>query len=236
MQEIMKNNKSMSYFIGANAKYTSGLFVSIEGVPLANMPIKDMYESLDKEEGQCLSMSFRSLKVMSCSKPLPYFCYKKDSECGTTDPEYKHQLSTGSCYKVHKELKIWNYANTVCLSEGGYLAILNNEVEAKLISNMIPEVTVPWTQNRDWQGLYIGVHDWTHNGTWLTYDGQDFEDIFHSWDDGRPDRFSMANCAVINRRVKLDNLFCGFLVPFICEKDPKNVIESQQHSNRYIFT
>lgn len=230
MQDMMeKHNAKLSYFIGANAKYTSGLYVSIEGVPLTQMPAGQMYDELDKQQGECLGMSGYTLKAVSCKNPLPYLCYKKDSECGTTDKQYKLQPSTGSCYKLHKELKNWRDANSVCISEGGYLAILNNDLEARMLMNMIPENTGTWPHEQGWRGMYIGLHDWTHSGNWLTNNAKPLTKLFRNWDSTQPDSKSLANCAVINRREKLDNIWCHYLAPFICEKDPNNIIYSQEH-------
>lgn len=61
-----------------------------------------------------------------------------------------------------------------CAAEGGYLAIINNEVEARALSEIYEEMgfEIPSAGTYFTNSAYIGFLDWGQLGEWLTIHGK----------------------------------------------------------------
>ncbi|XP_075987281.1 macrophage mannose receptor 1-like [Anticarsia gemmatalis] len=230
MTLITVNNHSTPYFINAKLLHSPSLqFMTSEGVSLDDMSVSDMIEELDPRDGECLAMDSRTIRVVSCSVPLPYMCYKKNdeiipttteqeytdttevdtTECGTTDEEYKLVTSTGSCYKYHGDKKNWDEAEASCEAEGGYLAILNNKEEVQAIGALdFPTYTY---------GIFIGLRDKNEDNHWTSVHGDNFNDIFHEWHIGHVEQTTFY-CATLTDNGRIDHYYCNIPRPYLCEK------------------
>ncbi|XP_075987340.1 secretory phospholipase A2 receptor-like [Anticarsia gemmatalis] len=235
-------NHSTPYFINAKLVHShKPQFVSSEGVSLDDMSVSDMIEELDPRDGECLAMDSRTIRVVSCSAPLPYMCYKENdittpvtvpvagptvteqvniqtstervvTDCGTNDTEYELLESTGSCYKHHRLDKTWDEANSICTAEGGYLVILNDENEAIAVYRRF------FLANR--YATFIGLRDFNNTETWTSVHGDDVNSLFHVWDDDHNSDKSL-NCASLDYTCKLAEFDCEAAFTFVCEKDPR---------------
>ncbi|XP_075987276.1 macrophage mannose receptor 1-like [Anticarsia gemmatalis] len=223
MALIGVNNHSTPYFINAKLVHSDKpQFVSSEGVSLDAMSVSDMIEELDPRDGECLAMDSRTIRVVSCSAPLPYMCYKENAvsppapyettteemaPCDSSDAGYQYYSSTGSCYKFHDEEKNWDEARDACAAEGGYLVILNNDHEAKVVLAM------------GHYFMFIGLRDMTENDKgWASVHGDLFDDIYHTWHDGH---ITLSNeyCGSIFRTGGLETFPCYVRRAFTCEMD-----------------
>ncbi|XP_075971435.1 lymphocyte antigen 75-like [Anticarsia gemmatalis] len=234
---ISANNDSLQYFTGIHARFSPGQFVSVEGIPLENMNASDMFQVLNTQNGECLSMDGYNMTVVSCEARLPYICYKKIdgmlmTECGTFDKAYRYVNSTGSCYKVHTGLNTWYNANSICISEGGHLAIINDEQEALEVKDMIPEDRHNFTWDRKWDHLFIGLRAWDDKDTYLSIHGEPISQLYNSWDENQPDPYGQL-CGGLIRTGKLDNVWCDKESYFICEKNPRSIRFSDEAIGQY---
>uniref|UniRef100_A0A2A4K927 C-type lectin domain-containing protein n=1 Tax=Heliothis virescens TaxID=7102 RepID=A0A2A4K927_HELVI len=199
-------------FIGTNALFSEGDYISVEGVPLADMPVT--WDSrYDGKPEKCLYLYGETVRPVECTSYAPYICYKERdnsttfNECGTFDNEYQFSQETGSCYKFHSEIITWSEAHRICLAEGGYLAIINDQSEANIMKNMLPQ---------QGSAAFIGMRKWK-NDIWLTIHGEKVENVFHEWSNGYHE-----NCNELY--LQSDGTFrCASFKQFsqfICEKDP----------------
>uniref|UniRef100_A0A2A4K8A9 C-type lectin domain-containing protein n=1 Tax=Heliothis virescens TaxID=7102 RepID=A0A2A4K8A9_HELVI len=183
-----------------------------EGVPLADMPVT--WDSrYDGKPEKCLYLYGETVRPVECTSYAPYICYKERdnsttfNECGTFDNEYQFSQETGSCYKFHSEIITWSEAHRICLAEGGYLAIINDQSEANIMKNMLPQ---------QGSAAFIGMRKWK-NDIWLTIHGEKVENVFHEWSNGYHE-----NCNELY--LQSDGTFrCASFKQFsqfICEKDP----------------
>ncbi|XP_075987243.1 uncharacterized protein LOC142983923 [Anticarsia gemmatalis] len=220
------NNHSTPYFINAKLEHSHNpQFVSSEGVSLDDMSVSDMIEELDPRDGECLAMDSRTIRVVSCSAPLPYMCYKEndtisnttereignDTEseinCGTSDQEYEYYNDTGSCYKFHPQYTTWNDARAICETEGGYLVVLNNELEAQVVHDMGNYY------------IHVGIHDSTNdNKGWKSIRGDRLEDIYNEWNNALK-TYDGEHCAIMIYIGGLNYNKCDDERAFLCEKD-----------------
>ncbi|CAG5031466.1 unnamed protein product [Parnassius apollo] len=154
----------------------------LEGFPLWKIPHTWALGEPDniKDEESCIAMlPLGNVADVNCHERLPYFCYKKhtkivfNNRCGTTDKEYVFDSRTGSCYKFHTVPRTWSRAYMTCAAEGGYLAIINSEVEAQVIKEIFAEHPSDSLQGNFWKdAALVGFHDWKEHGEWLTIHGE----------------------------------------------------------------
>lgn len=240
MQRLLQNSRTASsYYIGTHSNFSPGHFVSLEGAPLENMPVMDMIDVLNSQDGDCLVMNENTINVHSCMEQLPYICYRtqamsqNNTECGTFDEEYQLDVSTGSCYKVHTKPRTWSDANSMCVTEGGSLAILNDDEEARAILNMFSDIAMNSTEFKEYNSLYVGLQDWDKTGSWLSIRGEPVQNLYNSWNKDNP-TYELFDeyCGVLTSSGVLDNIACDRLSLFVCEKDPENVRYSVEHQER----
>ncbi|CAH0701485.1 unnamed protein product [Spodoptera exigua] len=213
---------SQSIHLGIHDLYSTGDFVTVEGVPLESLMLK---WSSFKSTGDCFAMSRDGRSFMTkCTESRPYVCYKKLDNltmniCGTFDDAYRLNEKSGSCYKRHWQLMTWPDAYKICAAEGGYLVILNDATEAAIVRDMFP--IRPGKAN-DWENFHVGLRAWGPERTWITIHGERIEDVFHDWNPGQPDNYmGIQNSGSFIRLGTLDDHASDKKSMFVCEKDPK---------------
>ncbi|XP_041979999.1 C-type mannose receptor 2-like [Aricia agestis] len=238
LRSSIPTDNDCGVFTGIHATFSRGDFFSVEGVPLRKIPHKwamNEPNNFNNEENCLLMTSEGELADVNCTDAYPYLCYKKSSnmllnECGTVDNEYKLDARIGSCYKFHREPRTWSRAYMTCAAEGGHLAIINSDQEAKVIADIFarnPSNTIPGNFYKE--VAFIGFHDWNEHGEWLTIEGQTLEQAgYAKWNKGEPNNKTSNEgtigqyCGGVTRGALLDDLFCSgnyedkFV--FFCEK------------------
>ncbi|XP_063825026.1 C-type mannose receptor 2-like isoform X1 [Ostrinia nubilalis] len=237
---------SCAIFTGIHATISKGDFTSIEGIPLAKIPVQwamDEPDNFQNQEDCTIMLHNGTLADARCNDTYPYVCYKKktnnpvmNTNCGTIDPAYTFEQSTGSCYKFHRLGRSWRRAQMTCLAEGGYLAIPNSDQEATILKNLIaqnPANTIIVTSNfRD--VVSIGFLDWDQKGTWYTVNGQSIQSAgYASWANGQPDNTKSIDngsyCGAMFRSGLLDDVWCESVpFAFICEKAPDSLVPDEE--------
>ncbi|KOB76297.1 C-type lectin 21 [Operophtera brumata] len=126
-----------------------------EGIPLNKMFV-DWAPSIDEDQleklNRCLvSYANGTMGDKGCDETLPYLCYAEVPVCGV-DLEYQLDVRTDRCYKFHSQAKLWEEAYRICQQEGGYLAIINSDLEATVLKELFakypPEKISNGTYNR----------------------------------------------------------------------------------------
>ncbi|XP_049705818.2 C-type mannose receptor 2 [Helicoverpa armigera] len=202
-------------FIGTNALSSEGDYISIEGVPLADMPVKWRHYN-NEQPSKCLYFYDKMVEPIECSTYAPYICYKKRdnstifNECGTFDNEYHFSQETGSCYKFHSEFKTWSEAHRICLAEGGHLVIINDQAEATTIKNMLP---------LGGERVCIGLRQWSKD-LWLTIHGEKLENVYHEGISGYDNRYDRSMNGYFFSDGTLNKINLNLESQYICEKDP----------------
>ncbi|XP_075977389.1 macrophage mannose receptor 1-like [Anticarsia gemmatalis] len=240
------HNHTTPYFIGHAKTINNQLqYVSDQGMSFEDIKsVNDMIDKLDPRDGDCLGMDVRSVKVVPCSKPLPYMCYKplktvqesrmenntdgiytipsttpdevtahttsRIANCGSAKG-YKPYSSSSSCYKYHPEELSWQEASDACAAEGGYLLVINDEREAYLLTE-IDEVP----PRSGAAGIHVGIK--AENGEWKSVQGQSLEQIYYYniWKKLTPIAKDKQCMALFLLRL-YDDFYCGQRRDFICE-------------------
>lgn len=86
--------------------------------------------------------------------------------------EYNLDVRTGSCYKFHRRGLIWPQAYMTCMAEGGHLAIINNELEAKVLSELLTKTLDKLIFSKNRHIASIGFLEWGDGGSWMTIHGE----------------------------------------------------------------
>ncbi|XP_063824540.1 macrophage mannose receptor 1-like [Ostrinia nubilalis] len=230
-------------FTGFHATISKGDFTSIEGIPLAKIPVQWAMDEPDNFQNQeyCIIMLHNgTLAVTRCNETYPYVCYKKktnnpvmNKNCGTVDTAYTFEQSTGSCYKFHHLGKTWWRAQMTCLAEGGYLAILNSNQEATVLINLFAKYPANTINLNNKDVVSVGFLDWDQNGTWYTVHGQSIEAAGYArWADNQPsgsNLFGGAYCGAMARTGLFDDIWCESIpFAFICEKAPESLVPNYE--------
>ncbi|KAJ8727849.1 hypothetical protein PYW08_016234 [Mythimna loreyi] len=224
--ERKRNMTDGVIWIGTHSLFSENDFISIEGVQVNDMPISISYETEPNEN--CLIMaSAGQAQTSNCTRLLPFVCYRHrrdepvNFKCGTFDNRYKYEPRTGSCYKLHHERQEWLRAQLICSSEGGYLAVVNDEEEAMILRNMSSRRALKISKYTDWEPLFIGIRDWDRKGIWTTVQGDSLDSVYHAWGWGQPDNLGGRQyCGSLLKNGLLDDTWCHVKTLFICEKDP----------------
>ncbi|XP_063632411.1 uncharacterized protein LOC134803541 [Cydia splendana] len=166
--------------------------------------------------GNCL-ITQRSGPLLDskCDDIYPYISYKRQppsqlSLCGTTDTEYVYDKLTKTCHKIHSQFVSWQVAYATCATEGGHLAIVNSEYEAKTLARLIKS---------EWIWAHIGFSYWRKD-LWVTVHGETLAEAgYEAWAPGEPNDWNEERCgslaADVNTLVDIDCL--DHARPFICE-------------------
>ncbi|XP_059056931.1 C-type mannose receptor 2-like [Achroia grisella] len=239
MKTIMTTNSlQRGIFSGIHATLSKAVYTSVEGVPLARIPVSwapgepDNYENNES----CLLLSPNgTMADVNCTKVFPYICYKKDTqsvvqpECGTIDTEYFLESRTGSCYKFHYIGQTWHQAYMTCAAEGGHLAIINGFTEAQAIKELFAKYPANTIMAFGTYSVFLGFSDWNKDNTWVTVHGETLG--YNIWSFNQPDKSQQYDlvmgqwCGGMFRWGLLDDMWCDVITfPFICEKSPDSLL------------
>ncbi|XP_061707696.1 C-type mannose receptor 2-like [Cydia pomonella] len=214
-------------YIGVHAFISKGDFMSMEGIPMANLSIqwREGEPNNVKNEEDCVVLNGVGEAIdVGCNTPRPFFCRKKSekmivNKCGTTAEGYKHESLTGSCYKFHRLSRTWYRAAMACQAEGGHLAVINSNEEAQVLKDIFgrnPSTTIKTGDSR-WAS--VGIWDWNEHGEFLTIFGETLSEAgFEGWHQNEPNNVGgKESCGTINRDGHLNDYPCNLPLPFICE-------------------
>ncbi|XP_013143372.1 PREDICTED: uncharacterized protein LOC106107186 [Papilio polytes] len=221
-------------YTGVHATFSPGDYFSVEGTPIARMPIEWAPNEPDNHEGkeECIILQGNGTAAdVVCTDLYPYVCYRRSpvtlNECGSVDPEYHYDSRTGSCYKFHDVGKSWSRAFMACASEGAYLAIINSNVEANALSGLYGKYPDYQISGKVKHAAHIGFLSWGDIGTWTTIHGQSIKAAGYSkFAKGQPDSPDVTPCGGMFRNGELDDFSCQATGPFICEKTPDSLYEN----------
>ncbi|KAL4719815.1 hypothetical protein ACJJTC_004006 [Scirpophaga incertulas] len=156
--------------------FSNGIFTSIEGVPVEEIPV--IIEDYGPPDVfTCSLFSEENFMLSHCRELLKYICFKKDDNtmninaCGPNMYGYKYNERTGSCYKMHTTGRTWRRGYQTCVAEQGYPVIINSLTEAQVIKELFaayPENTILANFTHV---ASIGALDWGERGSWWTVHG-----------------------------------------------------------------
>ncbi|XP_073944558.1 uncharacterized protein [Choristoneura fumiferana] len=233
-----EHNLSYGLFTGIHATFSRGDFASVEGVPLARIPLHWAAGEPDNagDAEQCvLLLPNGAAADVPCSITRPYACFRKKTPdlvmnaCGTFDNGYTLDTRTGSCYKFHTTPRTWSRAYMACAAEGAHLAVINSEEEAAVIRAVFarfPHHLIPTRTTFGKEIVFLGFQSRDEPGEWMTVHGQTLEEAGYSkWFVGEPNNYTVLEpagekCGAVYRLGVLDDLGCEGLYSFICEMTP----------------
>ncbi|XP_026318361.1 neurocan core protein-like [Hyposmocoma kahamanoa] len=229
-----------SIYTGVNAWFSDGVYTSIDGTPLSEMPVEftNSQTCPQMATSPCtVLLPSGTIDIVDCKHLYFFICYRKEkkgipniNECGTTDSEYKYYETTGECYKFHLQPQIWSDAYKICLAEGGHLAIINSLEEAKILSSIFELDTPRILKPNDTTYLFLGFLKF--NQSWVTIHGESLEEAGYAmWAPHQPsnspirgnpdqlDRFgNRESCGAMEHGGLLNDVCCDFPFAFVCEK------------------
>ncbi|KAJ8709551.1 hypothetical protein PYW08_009555 [Mythimna loreyi] len=236
MIHIIKNSTlKREIFTGIHATLSQGDYHSIAGTPLVKLPVSWAVNEPNNLHNKESCITFDSNGVIadrSCEETRPYICYRAGdpqvpaNECGTVDPEYHFDTRTNKCYKFHKVARNYTRAAFACAAEGGYLAIINNVVEATVLGQIFSQIDPNeiMVGRPDWwkNVTFIGFHNWRERVEWRTVHGQTLTEAgYDEFYPGEPNGEDNGEyCGCIFRSGLLCNIWCDKEFTFICEKTP----------------
>ncbi|KAJ8715421.1 hypothetical protein PYW07_009903 [Mythimna separata] len=231
---MITENELIMYgvFTGIHATFAKGAFYTIDGVPLSKIPhswARDEPDNKGNNESCLIFYSNGELEDLSCEETRPFICYRSENqevninECGTIDSEYRLDARTNKCYKFHPVPRIFTRALFACAAEGGHLAIINSNTEAKVLSEIFakyPERTLVGAPSKD--VAFVGIRDRNKHGDWRTIHGQTLAEAgFGTISPGNPNNTAPGQyCGAIHRFGQLDDVYCDRIAAFFCEKSP----------------
>ncbi|CAB3257638.1 unnamed protein product [Arctia plantaginis] len=201
------------------------------GVPLEKIQHEWAQNEPDNKNNAESCLALHSDGRMSderCDEPRPYICYRPHSDveanvCGTPDPEYHFESRTNKCYKFHTSSRTFKRANFACQAEGGYLVIINSEVEAQVIRDIWIKYPAVVMIGPFWKDVaYVGMYNWDESEDWTTIHGQWLQEAgYAKFSPGEPNNSTTGEyCGAVYRNGMFDDLYCEQDYAFICEKEP----------------
>ncbi|KAL0892682.1 hypothetical protein ABMA27_014401 [Loxostege sticticalis] len=227
LSAIMVNHGVTPMFTGISNVYARSEYQTMEGVPISNLCIS-WYSApkanIDSEN--CIAIQADGkVTAVSCSENHPFACYKKAGielgECGPVDNGFELDNRTGSCYKAVNKEVTWSEGFMICARAGAHLAVVNSEIEAKVIWELGKELVLKSPKAR-WNFVNIGFRAWGEPRTWMTIHGQSLSDAgYTKWAPNEPNHAhercgSMFVAGSFEDGVLNDEL-CDDPRKFICE-------------------
>ncbi|PSN42397.1 Hemolymph lipopolysaccharide-binding protein, partial [Blattella germanica] len=134
----------------------------------------------------------------------------KCSKLTTAPSDYKQRVP-GEYYKYHSETKTWFEAWATCENEGGHLAVLRSDEQAKYVGALGGE-------GFDW--AFIGFQDMFQEGNFITLFDETLEEAgYNKWPNSDPNGGTSENCGVIFPNGLLGDYKCQNPRTFICQID-----------------
>ncbi|RVE52734.1 hypothetical protein evm_002607 [Chilo suppressalis] len=235
MTTMMNYSKTnCAVFTGIHATFSKGDYASIEGVPLSKIPhtwANDEPDNYQDNENCLILFPDGNMADAKCSETFRYFCYKKKTptvitNCGTIDPEYTFDARTGKCYKFHRLARTWSRAYMNCMAEGAHLAIINSDIEAKVLKEIFEKNPAGSIIGGEYESnAYIGFNAWTERSDFRTIEGQILKEAgYEKYYTGEPTNLDPGEfCGTIYRAGLIGELWCDKRIAFICEKDPSSL-------------
>ena len=114
----------------------------------------------------------------------------------------------------------WNKARELCLRLGGELAVVETEIERKIIGDHLTNIAKRYPGDNI--KVFLGIRKF---GTWHWLDGSNISTSI--WHSGYPDVLWSGECGVIAKlsaEWKLAQEFCLYTFGFICETDERKSV------------
>ncbi|XP_073944560.1 hemolymph lipopolysaccharide-binding protein-like [Choristoneura fumiferana] len=216
----------------------------MDSTPLSRIPVwwaPGEPDNANNGEDCLLMLPSGTLADVNCTRVYPYVCYRKKKKnmpalnaCGTVDNDYNLDSRTNSCYKFHTTPLIWTRAFVACAREGGYLAIINSELEHQLIRDLYNKSyssIISGNYNRG--AIHLGYKSFEHLSLWMTIHGQTLKEAgFEEWSEGQPNHHDgdQDYVTLLKDDGLLDDTGPNNLLPFICEKDPSSLLAAEDFS------
>ncbi|XP_067236918.1 galactose-specific lectin nattectin-like [Chanodichthys erythropterus] len=113
------------------------------------------------------------------------------------------------CFRFYNELRIWSYAEYVCLAYGGNLASVHSHDEYIFIKNLIRRTTHASTPT------WIGLHQ--ESSYWFWSDGTQMN--YQIWSPGQPSYGKDERCVEMNSvNGNWNDAKCDEKKPHVCVK------------------
>ncbi|XP_022609147.1 C-type lectin domain family 4 member E-like isoform X2 [Seriola dumerili] len=121
-----------------------------------------------------------------------------------------------SCYLLSTTVTTWIKAQSLCITQGGHLLVLNNVEELDYISSVVQIYSNYW----------IGLVERHQEGHWTWVDGTDFASTPTFWDEGQPDNWAFRengeDCGQLHasdrrKRKRWNDADCSLQYQYICE-------------------
>ena len=140
------------------------------------------------------------------------------------DDSWKEELvyMEGSKYKLFKEKKTWNDAESHCQEEGGHLASVHLAEEKQEVSGLARDQTAVW----------LGGTDVDEEGVWLWSDGSLWE--YTWWKSKFGSKGDKNNCLLMKEDYWEDSA-CMLPNPFICGLDLQNQTVNNNMTLKYVI-
>lgn len=133
--------------------------------------------------------------------------------------DYQYTPNVG-LHKFHSRSVAWNVARKICREEGGHLAIINSQDEARVLTDLFNRAGKIKNAAFLNEG-FIGIHDYFAEGDWVTVLDEPLATTgFTKWSDewgGQPDNIGIQNCGSYVVDGFLDDIVCSSSLPFFCE-------------------
>ncbi|CAH0401560.1 unnamed protein product [Chilo suppressalis] len=148
-----------------------------------------------------------------------------DMKC-KEETEYTFDARTGKCYKFHRLARTWSRAYMNCMAEGAHLAIINSDIEAKVLKEIFEKNPAGSIIGGEYESnAYIGFNAWTERSDFRTIEGQILKEAgYEKYYTGEPTNLDPGEfCGTIYRAGLIGELWCDKRIAFICEKDPSSL-------------
>ncbi|XP_033338705.2 hemolymph lipopolysaccharide-binding protein [Megalopta genalis] len=115
--------------------------------------------------------------------------------------------------KLFKHKVVWNEAREICMAEGGQLAVIDSAEKEAVFRN--------WMTNETIDGIWIGIHDFFEQGSWLDLAGERIASTsYYPWAKHQPSSEDNHRCGILWRTrttAGISNARCDIRESFICE-------------------
>ncbi|XP_041977472.1 macrophage mannose receptor 1-like [Aricia agestis] len=217
-------------YIGISTPHALEIFETVDG-----LGIDDVYDNWAPGEPnravgdeECVTLKNVQAKGRliydSCLKNLPYICKKTEAslrwndQCDIPDPEYIFSEKTGRCYKLHLTPKTWANAYITCVTEQSRLAVINSDVEASVLVDIIKNSFTDLIDGNYLRGTaYLGFK---YDDGWKTYLGTDLRSSgYVKWGKDLPEGRGDRTCGGMFFDGLLNAVSCDAKAFFICEHE-----------------
>ncbi|XP_077297689.1 macrophage mannose receptor 1-like isoform X2 [Arctopsyche grandis] len=156
------------------------------------------------------------LNDIDCNTPTAFICQKRYiTETPKTVYQYSEDLKKS--YKLHTKPKLWKHAHSVCLSENGHLAIVENGKQRDYLVKMMDDVKDRMKAIHVDYAL-LGFHDMFYENLFVKVTGENFDNTKLDWVNEFGPRIGNDHCGAISSSGTLSVYSCDEPSVFFCEK------------------